>query len=849
MIFRSSWRFFLRHPWQMLLCILGVALGVAVVTAIDLANHSARRAFTLAGESVAGRATHQIVGGPSGVDETLFRDIVLNAPQLAVAPLVDGYVSVGEFDNATFQLLGVDPFFEAPFRNLLGADRDGAAAGDRLGALLVEPGSVLLGSEVAARYGVAAGDRLTLQIGPLTRSVRVLALLSPADDLDRSALNGLLITDIASAQELLERNGTLSRIDLIADEAELAGVRALLPAGVELNSAAGRSSTLQQMTAAFELNLTALSLLALIVGVFLIYNTMTFSVVQRRGLFGTLRCLGVTRGEIGRLILAEAGLIGLIGGILGLLLGIALANLLVGMVTQTINDLYFVVTVSETALEPALLLKGLLLGLTATVAAAAVPAWEALATQPRSTLRRSLIEERIRRLVGPIAVAGLLLAGGGGLLLLIPAGADTSGIVLAFTALFAMVIGSAATVPWLLVQLMRLISVLVGRSGSLLLQMAPRDVIGSLSRSAVAVAALSVAVAVTSGVGIMIGSFRETVVSWLEQSLVADLYISAPGIAANRPDAVIDARLPALLAGLDGVAAVTTIRSVQVAVAGIPTTLVAVNGELEQGRRALRFAAGGDAATWRSWERGGILISEPLAYRQQLQVGDQLMLPTDRGEQPFEIAGIYYDYASDRGVMRVTDDVYRRYWDDRAVSSVALTAAAGTAAADLQARVRAATAPFGSYNVVQSGELRRATLVVFDRTFAVTGVLQLLATIVAFIGVLSALLALQLDRARELATLRAIGLSPGQVQRNVLLQSSLLGSAAGLFAAPLGLLMALLLVYVINRRSFGWTLALTIDPLLFGQALITAIVAAALAALYPAWRMSRTSPAAALREE
>lgn len=859
LLLRTSLRHLLRHPWQIGLCVLGVALGVAVVVAIDLANASARRAFSLSAESVTGRATHQVVGGPTGLDEGLYRELRVGLGLREAAPVVDGYAQAPALGGRTLQILGVDPLAEAPFRSYL-SGLEGAVGGRRdapvdLTALLVEPGAVLLAEETAREAGVGLGDALALRLGARSVDVRVVGLLRPSDDLSRRALESLVIADIATAQELLGQVGRLSRVDLIlADEASAEALRAALPPGAELASAAARSGALEQMTRAFELNLTALSLLALIVGMFLIYNTMTFSVVQRRTLLGTLRCLGVTRAQIAALVLAEAGAISVVGSLLGLGLGALLGRGLVQLVTRTINDLYFVVTVRGLSVDPAVLLKGLALGVGATLLSALVPAVEAMLTPPRTVLRRSSFEERARGLVPRLAWAGAGLILAGCAMLVVPGGAARQAagllpLILAFAALFAIVIGAALLTPLAVVGMMRLGRPALGRAFGLLGTMAARDVVAALSRTAVAVAALMVAISVSIGVGIMVGSFRQTVVSWLGQSLIADIYVSAPTNTATRVDTTVDPALAGRLAAIEGVAGVTRFRNVQVATAAGPTTLVAIDAAPQGGRGGFRFLAGGGDATWAAWDAGAVIISEPLAYRTGLGVGDSLTLRTDAGPRAFPVAGVYYDYTSDRGVIRMSYATYRASWDDPAISSLALYAAPGEDVDALVGRLREAAAGEGELVIGSSRALREGTLAIFDRTFAITAVLQLLATVVAFIGVLSALMALQLERARELGMLRANGLTPGQLWGLVLGQTSLMGLAAGLLAAPLGLALAAVLVYVINRRSFGWTLELTLEPALFAQALLVALVAAVLAGLYPAFRMSRTSPALALREE
>jgi putative ABC transport system permease protein len=318
---------------------------------------------------------------------------------------------------------------------------------------------------------------------------------------------------------------------------------------------------------------------------------------------------------------------------------------------------------------------------------------------------------------------------------------------------------------------------------------------------------------------------------------------------ANQSNTPLDPALVAEFSSNPAIADTTVFRNITVETPIGPTSLVAIAATSSRGRDAVRFAAGGGPESWQAFDNGALFISEPLAYRTGLGVGDTLRLRTDQGEQDFPIAAVYYDYASDRGVIRIADTVYRAWWNDQTVSSFALYVRPGT---DVDALVNDFEAQIAGRAVliINSNQgLRQGTLEIFDRTFAITGVLQILATIVAFIGILSALMALQLERSRELGMLRANGLTPGQLWRLVLTQTGLMGFVAGLLAIPVGIVLAAVLVYVINRRSFGWTLDMAINPATLGQAMAVAVVAALLAGVYPAYKMSRTSPAMALREE
>jgi putative ABC transport system permease protein len=847
-LWRASFRHLLQHPWQMGLSVLGVAFGVAVLLAIDLANESARRSFTLFTESVAGRATHQVVGGPAGLDEDVYRRLRVEVGVRPAAPVVERDVAAPAHPGAAFHLLGVDPFAETPFRPTVGVVAPASIR--ELATLLTRPGAALMARDTAERLGVRRGESLVIRVGTVRRTLTIVGELLPYDELSARAFESLLVTDISTAQEVLELRGRLTRIDLIvpggpAGEAVLARVRALLPPDASVVEAGARAQAVDQMTRAFRVNLTALSLLALVVGLFLIYNTMTFSLVQRRELIGMLRALGVTRREVFTLVLAEALVIGVTATALGLLLGIALGHGLVKLVTRTINDLYVTLSVGSLAVPSAAILKATALGVVGTLLAALAPALEATTTAPRAVLSRSTLEARARRAAPRLAGAGLVaMAAGWGLLSL-----GTRGLGAAYAGLFAILLGAALLTPVATVGLMSLLRAPMGQLLGLPGRMAAGAVVQALSRTSVALAALMVAVATTVGVGVMIHSFRQTVERWLATSLQADVYVSPPSLVSNRPDATLDPGLVARLTSTPGVAAVATLRTTRVESPGGAIQLLALDTDA-QGYRSFELKDGDRSTVGRALEdEDAVLVSEPLAYRRRVRAGGRLALVTDRGEHDFVVAGVYYDYGSSEGVALMSQRTYRRFWDDRAVSSLGLRAAAGVEVDTLVSALRERAGDAHDLLIRSNRALREASLAVFDRTFAVTVVLRYVATLVAFIGVLSALTALVLERSRELAVLRAQGLTPREVWRLIVAQTGLMGLVAGLLAVPVGLLLALVLIRVVNQRSFGWTLQLAVGPGELGQAVTLAVGAALLAGLYPAWRITRMSLPEALRGE
>lgn len=832
---------------------LGVALGVAVFVSIDLASQSAKKALSLSLGALQGKATHEIVASaPEGLPEELFV-LLVRAGVSPAAPVIEATAIVAPKAHGAkpeaLPLLGLDPFSEAPFRPAVGRI---AGGGLDLKSFLTVPGACLLARGTAERLGLAAGESFAARFGTAERRLLLSGLLEPASEENDSSLADLLVCDIATAQEATGRLGRLTRIDLrmpegAAGERELARIRALLPAGAEIQDAAGRLREGDEMTRAFRMNLRALSLLALICGTFLIYNTMTFLVVERRRLIGLLRALGATRREIFRGVLGEAAAIGAVGSLLGLLAGILLGRGLVRLVAGTINDLYFSLSVRDLALPPATFAVGIAVGLGVTLLAALAPAIEATGTPPQGAMVRSLLEAKTGRALRRATVAGVLSLALGALVLPVP------GLFASFVVMFSAIIGFALLAPGAAVLLGRALRAALSRRtgpAGWIGRMAATGLERNLSRTGVAVAALVVAVSVTVGVGAMIASFRGSVERWLDRSLAADLYV-AP--AEREPGFVGASRPGDLVAQLGAIPGVVRVRPLRRAEATSPregagtVRLIAV--EADPAATVLR--QGDPTSAWAGFARGEILASEPLAARLGLTVGSTLPLRTAVGIRPFRVAGIYLDYASDRGIAMIDRAHYRRLWRDDRVSGFGLDLASGATAAEVERVASAVRAldPEAPLGVRSNKELRRRSLVVFDRTFKITGVLRFLAGLVAFLGVLSALLALQLERTREIGVLRALGMTNREVGALVAAETGLLGLSAGLLSIPVGFVLSLILIQVINRRSFGWSMDLVLSPGVFLGAVALALSAALLAGVFPAIRMARISPAEALREE
>jgi putative ABC transport system permease protein len=834
--YRASFSYLLRHPWQGALSLLGIGVGVAVIVAVDLANASARKAFLLSMDTIGGAATHQIVGGPRGVDEKIYTALRVENGIRTIAPVIEGTVSIGD---RSLSVLGIDLFAEQAVRGFAGSTNPVYALDEQdvnalFVGLLTEPGAVIMSSQTAADLGLAVDKGFDVTANGRARSATLIAAFTESS----GSLDRWLVTDVATAQEWLGQSGWLSRIDARVADGDTVALEAALPDGVNLLPAAGRTRSTADMSRAFMTNLTAMSLLALLVGLFLIFNSVNFSVLQRRELFGVLRALGLTRRQLLAMILFEAGMVGLLASALGVALGVVLGEQLLSLVSRTINDLYFRVNVTDVSIESLSIAKGLVAGIAAALVAATVPAIEATSYAPRLALTRSVLEQRTRNTLPAITLTGLITIGAAVVVLVVSGNNLVAGLV----AVFMLILGFACCVPLGVRITSTWITPIAGRLGGTTGRMAVTGIASGLSRTGIAIVALAVAVSATIGVSVMVDSFRGSVARWLAVTLQADVYTGAERGAMD--PALIEA-----IRDLDGVEELSTRRRAWI--------------ENSNGRTQLRVFdmppasyAGTELLdadpidVWPAWESTDtVLVSEPYAYQNRVGAGDVITLPTDLGPANFVVGATFQSYDIQASGVMMSRDTYSRHYDDETIDSLGLYLVDGASPERVVQQVKALSNDRQRLYVASNAGLRRESLRVFDRTFVITDVLYWLTLGVAIIGILSAMLALQLERAREFATLRALGMTPAQVGSMITAQTGIIGLLSGVVAVPLGIVMAWVLIKVINRRAFGWQIDMTIAPDILAFSVAVAIGAALLAGLYPAYRAGRSQPAIAMRDE
>ena len=838
--YRASLGYLARHPWQLALALVGVAIGVAVIVAVDLANASARKAFLLSMDTVTGEATHQVIGGPTGVDEAVYVDLRIAHGIRDVAPIVAGEVATPQ---ARLSLLGVDLFAEQTLRRFTreadvatGASPDDSGL-DLFRDVLTRPGAVTMSRATARSLGVAPGDTFEILANGRPFTATLIGVFGE----EAAGVDDLLVSDIATAQEWLGSEGKLTRIDLRiedGDETTLERLESLLPAGVRVLDAAGRTRATAELSDGFMTNLAAMSLLALLVGLFLIYNSVNFSVLQRRELLGGLRALGMTRRELFVLVMGESALVGIVASLLGLGLGLVLGEKLLGLVSQSINDFYFRVTATDVAIGTGSIFKGLAAGIGASLVASAVPALEAVSFSPRLAMTRSTIENRAGAALRSSAVVGILTM----LAAVIVLSVSGRSLVAGLTAVFMLIFGFALCVPLAVGAVSRGLAGPAGRLGGVPSRIAVGGIAASLSRTGVAIVALAVAVSATIGVSVMVDSFRGSVSDWLDQSLQADVFVRADRGA-------LDPELIADILAIDGIDAASTTRSARLETADSRVSLIVID-MAPGGYAGTELLDADPADVWPAWEGGNVvLVSEPYAYRNRVGPGDSVALATDNGEVGFAIAASYQSYDINASAMLMSRATYDRHYDDNGIDALGLYLADGLDSAAVVETVERLAADRQRIETRSNASIRELSLDIFDRTFVITGVLYWLTLGVALIGILGAMLALQLERGREFGVLRALGMTPAELGAMITGQTAAIGLLSGLAALPLGLAMAWVLIEVINRRAFGWGIEMTVPPGTLVQAVLFAVLAAVVAGVYPAWRAARTVPAAAMREE
>ena len=843
-----------RDPVRGLVTVAGLTLGVAVVVAIRLANTASVRGFETALEVVAGRTSLEIAGAGVGVPEAQLAAMGWLREYGRVSPVIDRTARLETPDGAGHRLrvLGVDVLRDRPFREyrLLRFSRQGREPRPQeLLDVLLDPASIVLTERFARRQGIDVGAPVRLVVGDVAHEMVVRGLL--LDEGPARVMDGrLALLDIAAAQWRFDGLGEVDRVEVqlfeasAVDDAERA-VAARLPDGLRVQRPAQRGRQVERMLAAFHFNLAALSWIALVVGLFLVYNTVAVSVISRRPEIGVLRALGAPRRLVLALFLGEAAVLAALAAALGAPAGWALARGAVSLTSATVNTLYVTSQAVVPPLGAADAALAALVAIPLALVAAAAPAAEAAGVAPIAAVRAVGADARRRGPRRAVLTAAVLFAAGGWLSTL---DAVRGLPVFGLAAALAVVFGGAALAPLLLEGLRRrgrAPFAAVFRVEGLL---AHANLSAAAPRLAVSVAALAVSLALLAAVAIMVGSFRETVTYWVGQTLRADLFAAVADRAAAGTSAGISEEAEQRIASHPAVAAIDGFVSVDLPYGPDGDLIILGAGRfdvlLEHGALLFKTPSDGPAALRAAVGTDAVVVSESFAIKHGAAAGDRIALDTPQGPRAFRVAAVYYDYSSDRGTVVMDEKTFADRYGPRRPVSLALYLAPGADAESVRDELLAAAGADARLLIRTNRTLRAEVLRIFDATFAITWALQAIAVVVAILGVAATLLTLVLERRRELAVLRLAGAGRAQIRRMVVVEAAAIGLLSQGIGLAVGVALSLILIHVINVQSFGWTIQFHLPLGFLAQSTVLIAVTTALAGLYPARVAARAGPGA-----
>jgi len=851
----TLWRFvsvpdLRQHRLRACFPLLGIALGVAVFIAVRVTNVSTLGAFSRTIDAIAGRAGLEITGRGAPLDEAVL-PLARRVPGVAaVAPLVLADVVVPLAGGAVLLVAGVDVVSDRAVRDYAFQWAEGDTQ-DPL-AMLTQPQAVVVSERFARRFGLGIGATLPVYTSQGTQELVIRGLLRPEGAAE--ALGGhFAIMDIAAAQMLFAKVGRLDRIDVVprqgfALDTVQAALQQRLGPGLQVRRPQARNQAVEKMLRSFHVNLTALSLIALIVGMFLIYNSTTIAVVQRRRELGILRALGVPRRRLLWMMLSEVAGTALLASGLGVGLGLLLARLALRLVSPAVSALYVMEHVTHLVLTGDTVLIGVGLGICTALLSAAYPTLTALRVSPLTAMHHRGGTHPRHNALWPSTLSGLalLLAAYG--LSQLPAVAGVA--LFGYLACLALVLGVSCLIPLAFRALSRFVRPALthwlGVEGLLALD----NLQYALQRCTIATAAVLTSFAMMISVSTMIASFKRTVYTWVAQTISADLLIHQASPGGERSNLTMPHQLRREIIQIAGVRDADSARGIDVEYAGDLVLLVAVDFDVYVQYGTFPFAAGDrQQGMQQVLTQQGVLLSENFSRRYALGVGDRLTLATPKGPQTFPVAGVVIDYSSDRGTITMDRATYAAYWADDQVDAFGVFVLPGADLEQVAQRIQEAFRGRYPLYVLTRSAFKERVLELVEQPFAVTYALEVIAVLIALLGVTNALYASILERTRELGVLRAIGATQQQVRRIILVEGGLMGLVGGCGGLLAGVGLALILIFVINRQVFGWTLQMTMPIGFSGVALLGLLAATILASLPPARQAARVHLTEAVQYE
>lgn len=845
-----SLRHLMATPLRTALTVAGIAVGVAVTVAIAAVNRSIMESFRSTIDTVAGKAELVVTGGAAGFPEEILDQVRavdgVKAASGSVAQVVRTPINGGD----SLFVLGVDLGDDGYFREYRPRG-DGPDIGDPL-AFLNAPDALLLSERFAAEHGLNVGDGIELQTTEGASRFTVRGLLE--DDGPAKAFGGAFaVMDLFAAQAAFGRDRKFDRIDVAAvDSGRIDELKQTLQEALplyEVERPERRGGSVEQMLLSFRMALNLGSAVALLVGIFLVYNTVSISALQRRREIGTLRALGTSANAIRVLFSAEAAIFGAVGTLAGLPFGWLVAQLAIRISAESISSLYVHIRASEVTLTVVDIAIGATLGIVGSILAALRPASQGASVQPVEALRRDVAAGAGLAKVRSLPTAAGILA----LLAIWPASHlpnelenfSTGG----FIGMLCVLLGATLLSPLLLKWSRRIFVAPASSAGGIAGRLAADNFARAPGRTAVPVSALAIGVAMTVCIGGFVGSFKKAADRWISHSIPADLFLTSGNKLAGVRNTPMGTQLGDELEKLEGVRAVDRLRFAHIEFQGLYVYLLSLQPETYFSRSQPIFLAGDPSQAERALAEGAVLITENLSKRRRLTAGDTLELRTPTGVKRYPVAGVIIDYTSDQGTIAMGRERYIADFQDELVDTYELYLQPG---ADLQRIRREVLNRWGrQYDLfaLSNAELRVEAESLLDQAFSVTYAMELVAVLLALLGVINTLLAAVLDRTRELGLLRAVGATRGQVMATIAIEAALIGVAGGIVGVVAGSTMAWIITDNVGAVATGWTLPFHLPWGLAFQIAGASMLAALLAGLWPAWRAARLDVVDALSYE
>lgn len=827
-------RDFVANKARTILTVLGIALGVGVMLSISLANQTALKRFEDNLQLVTGKS--DLVIAPTTQDslnENLLCDLTFLWDQnISFTPIVEQLTAVlGEKPDIVLAL-GVDVFADQSFRSInLDQKKDTPLE-------ILNDNAVLVGERFAERHHLKDGSTFKILANDKEVELKTAGILKFSQT--GMAFGGnVLVMDIGTAQKTFSMQGRVSRIDLMSDQKinpeTIIAIQEILPINASIESPSNRNAQVQKMLQAFQNNLMALSLVSMLVGAFVIYNTMSIIIIRKRAEIGILRTIGLTRPALFALFLGQTLLFGIFGSALGLFLGTVLAKGTVQAVQKTVVALYTQQPAAQVALDPSMLVGAFAIGIIFTMAASLVPILEATQVQPSESMRRGSFEAKVDRSSMKLTMAGLILLAGAAVTCTLPA--INNFPVMGYLSAILTVFGVSFCLPKVLQTALELIKGWLKHTKRAEPVLASANLRGSLGRTSVAIASLMLGIAMMVSLNIMISSFRETVIMWVNQTLQADLFIESTSRSeASKGAKLSQARVDALK-NVEGVEDIDSFVQQPFVYKGRLTNLGSGKLDVLEKHTQLKFLDGEpfEAVHNRIKQNEmSCIVTETFANKNGVKKGDVLEIPSSKGLLKVTIQNIYYDYASDLGYVILSRQVQQKYFPASGYSSCAIYCKPSFDANVVRSNLLATMEPNARVNVLTNKELRQEVLRVFDDTFAITHALHAISVLVAILGVANSLYAMTMEMRQELAILRFVGASMNQLRQIILYQAAFLGGLGALSGTLVGAVLSLLLINVINKQSFGWTINLSVPWIAITESFLLVVFFSVVSGLLPA---------------